>query len=149
MYSREIFTPNYCSHLQHELIAVGSECPYSNAKDRWQVFWMALITVERCFFVISYEGVMSTVVGIQGVMFQVSRLPNGLTVASLDMAGAVSQLVIAFRAGARYEEPREAGLVHHLRNAVGIDSKNYLGAQMLWQCGSVGANLVSKVYRSM
>uniref|UniRef100_A0A9J2NZ92 Peptidase M16 N-terminal domain-containing protein n=1 Tax=Ascaris lumbricoides TaxID=6252 RepID=A0A9J2NZ92_ASCLU len=110
---------------------------------------MALITVERCFFVISYEGVMSTVVGIQGVMFQVSRLPNGLTVASLDMAGAVSQLVIAFRAGARYEEPREAGLVHHLRNAVGIDSKNYLGAQMLWQCGSVGANLMSTMSRDL
>lgn len=81
------------------------------------------------------------------VAIQISRLPNGLAVASLDMGGAVSQLVIAFRAGARYEEPREAGLVHHLRNAVGIDSKNYLGAQMLWQCGSVGANLVRHIDR--
>ncbi|VDM49978.1 unnamed protein product [Toxocara canis] len=80
---------------------------------------------------------------------EMSRLPNGLSVASLDVGGAVSQLVIAFRAGARYEEPKEAGLVHHLRNAVGVDSKKYLGTQMLWQCGSVGANLSSAVSRDL
>jgi hypothetical protein len=34
-------------------------------------------------------------------------------------------------------------LVHHLRNCVGIDSSKYLGVKMLWQSGSIGANLLS------
>ncbi|VDK42003.1 unnamed protein product [Anisakis simplex] len=81
---------------------------------------------------------------------KLSRLPNGLSVGSLDMNGAVSQLLIAFRAGTRYEQqPNEAGLVHHLRNAVGIDSNNYLGAEMLWHCGSFGANLMSTSSRDL
>jgi len=73
----------------------------------------------------------------------ISRLPNGMTVASVDLRGAVSQLVLAFRAGSRYEQVDEAGLVHHLRNCVGIDSAKYLGVKMLWQSGSIGANLLS------
>ncbi|MFH4980686.1 hypothetical protein AB6A40_007395 [Gnathostoma spinigerum] len=84
---------------------------------------------------------------VSGVEEKVSRLPNGLIVASVDLRGAVSQLCLAFRAGSRYEQPSEAGLVHHLRNVIGTDSNSYLGAQMLWQCGSAGANLVSSVTR--
>lgn len=80
---------------------------------------------------------------------KVSRLPNGMTVGSLDMGGVVSQLVFAFRGGSRFEQPDEKGLVHHLRNAVGTDSNNYLGPQMLWQCGSAGANLKSSITRDI
>ena len=72
---------------------------------------------------------------------KLSRLPNGLTVASVDLQGAVSQFVLAFRAGARYQQYDEAGLVHHIRNCIGTDSANYLGLKMLWQSGNIGSNL--------
>lgn len=71
----------------------------------------------------------------------VSVLPNGLTVSSVDLHGAVSQLVLAFRAGTRYEQPNELGLVHHLRNLVGTDSANYMGLKLLWQAGGIGSNI--------
>lgn len=76
-------------------------------------------------------------------LFKISRLPNGLTVGSVDLGGPVAQLVVAYRAGTRYEAPDEAGLVHHIRNCVGGDSQRYFGAQLLWQCGSAGAIVVS------
>lgn len=76
-------------------------------------------------------------------LFKISRLPNGLTVASVDLGGPVAQLVVAYRAGTRYEMPDEAGLVHHIRNCIGGDSQRYYGAQLLWQCGSAGATVVS------
>uniref|UniRef100_A0A1I8ARR5 Peptidase_M16 domain-containing protein n=1 Tax=Steinernema glaseri TaxID=37863 RepID=A0A1I8ARR5_9BILA len=74
---------------------------------------------------------------------KVSRLQSGLTVASVDVGGPVSNVVLAFRAGARYESADEAGLVHHLRNLIGTDSANFLGTKMLWQAGSIGAQLSS------
>lgn len=74
---------------------------------------------------------------------KVSRLNNGITVSSIDSQGPVSQYVIAYRAGTRYEQGNEAGLVHHLRNAIGTDSKNYLGVKLLWQTGSIGGQLKS------
>ncbi|CAD5230636.1 unnamed protein product [Bursaphelenchus okinawaensis] len=74
---------------------------------------------------------------------KVSKLPNGLTVASVEANGPVSSLVLAYRAGSRYQQPDEAGLVHHLRNNVGKDSANYFGVKLLWQIGSVGGNVVA------
>ncbi|VDP13298.1 unnamed protein product [Onchocerca flexuosa] len=74
---------------------------------------------------------------------KISRLPNGLTVASVDLGGPIAQLVVAYRAGTRYEMPDEAGLVHQIRNCVGGDSQRYYGAQLLWQCGSAGANVAA------
>ncbi|TKR71968.1 hypothetical protein L596_019496 [Steinernema carpocapsae] len=74
---------------------------------------------------------------------KVSRLQNGLTVSSVDVGGPVSNLVLAFRAGSRYESADEAGLVHHLRNLIGTDSANFMGAKMLWQAGGIGAQLSS------
>jgi predicted Zn-dependent peptidase len=72
---------------------------------------------------------------------KISRLSNGITVGSIDNQGPVSQYVIAYRAGTRYEQADEAGLVHHLRHAIGIDSNNYLGVKLLWQNGSIGGTL--------
>lgn len=80
---------------------------------------------------------------VRKVEQKVSKLPNGLTVASIDNGAPISQLVLAFRAGSRYEQPDEQGVVHYLRNSVGTDSKNYLGVKLLWQTGNIGANLNS------
>ncbi|VDM95831.1 unnamed protein product [Thelazia callipaeda] len=83
------------------------------------------------------------------ILFKISRLPNGLAVASVDLGGPVSQLVIAYKAGTRYEMPDEAGLVHHIRNCFGGDSSRYYGAQLLWQCGSAGASVNSMMTRDL
>lgn len=79
----------------------------------------------------------------------VSRLSNGLTVASVDLQGAVSQLLIAYKAGSRYEQPNEVGLVHHLRNSIGTDSANYLGVKLLWQSGSIGSALTASASKDL
>lgn len=80
---------------------------------------------------------------------QISKLPNGLTVASVDTGGVISQLIMGYRAGSRYEQYDEAGLTHHLRNAVGTDSANYESSLMLWHCGSAGARLISSLTRDL
>lgn len=74
-----------------------------------------------------------------------SCLPNGLTVFSKDLKGPVAQLVLAFRAGSRYEQPDEFGITHHLRNCIGIDSERAFGVHLLYQCGGAGATLVRLV----
>uniref|UniRef100_A0A7E4VRK3 Peptidase_M16 domain-containing protein n=1 Tax=Panagrellus redivivus TaxID=6233 RepID=A0A7E4VRK3_PANRE len=80
---------------------------------------------------------------------KVSRLPSGISVGSIDNAGPVSQFVIAYRAGSRFEGADEAGLVHHLRHAIGTDSRNYLGVKLLWQTGSIGGTLNSSATKDL
>uniref|UniRef100_A0A914XFC5 Uncharacterized protein n=1 Tax=Plectus sambesii TaxID=2011161 RepID=A0A914XFC5_9BILA len=80
---------------------------------------------------------------------KISRLPNGLTVASVDHGSAVSRLAVVFRAGSRYETADEQGVTHHMRNAVGYDTKNFTGVQLLWQTGSAGANLTATGTRDL
>ncbi|CAD5233965.1 unnamed protein product [Bursaphelenchus xylophilus] len=80
---------------------------------------------------------------VGAVETKVTRLPNGLSVASIETNGPVSSLVLAYRAGSRYQQPDENGLVHHLRNNFGKDSASYLGLKLLWQLGSVGGNVTA------
>lgn len=86
---------------------------------------------------------------VQQIEEKFSRLPNGFTVASVDFNGAVSSLILAYRAGARYQQLDETGLVHHLRNNFGKDSEKYLGVKLLWQLGSIGGNLNSFVTKDL
>ncbi|EYB87091.1 hypothetical protein Y032_0268g780 [Ancylostoma ceylanicum] len=72
---------------------------------------------------------------------QVTRLPSGLTVASADHHGPVSQLVLLFRAGSRYEGADQHGLVHHLRNSVGTDSAQYPGLSLIWSSAVSGGRV--------
>ena len=48
---------------------------------------------------------------------QVSTLPNGLVVASLENMSPVSRVAVYLSAGPRYEAPEELGICHFLRNA--------------------------------
>jgi len=87
---------------------------------------------------------------VSSVEESVSRLDNGFTVASVDLHGAATQLVVSYRAGARYQQPfTEDGLVHHLRNCVGIDSSAYFGSSLLWELGNIGGNLVSSASKDL
>lgn len=75
---------------------------------------------------------------------KVSKLDNGLTVASVDAHGPISHFVVTYRAGSRYEQPDELGLVHRLRNSFGLDTANYEGSRLVWQAGSLGASLTAR-----
>ncbi|KAJ1346998.1 hypothetical protein KIN20_001931 [Parelaphostrongylus tenuis] len=72
---------------------------------------------------------------------QITKLPSGLTVASVDHKGPISQLVLLFRAGSRYEGPNQHGLVHYLRNSVGRDSANYPGLSLIWSSAVSGGRV--------
>ena len=52
------------------------------------------------------------------VLLQVSRLPGGVIVISLETYAPVSNLAIVYNAGPRYESSSELGLTHCLRMAV-------------------------------
>ncbi|XGW35493.1 hypothetical protein V3C99_019038 [Haemonchus contortus] len=72
---------------------------------------------------------------------QITKLPSGLTVASVDHQGPISQLVLMFRAGSRYEGPNQHGLVHYLRDSVGTDSSNYPGLSLVWSSAVSGGRV--------
>ncbi|KAK6047132.1 hypothetical protein COOONC_15362 [Cooperia oncophora] len=72
---------------------------------------------------------------------QLTKLPSGLTVASVDHQGPISQLVLMFRAGSRYEGANQHGLVHYLRDSVGTDSANYPGLSLIWSSAVSGGRV--------
>ncbi|CAI2349068.1 unnamed protein product [Caenorhabditis sp. 36 PRJEB53466] len=78
-----------------------------------------------------------------------TKLSNGLSVVAQDNNGAVSQLVLAFRAGSRYQASNQQGLVHHIRNFVGRDAQSYPGLQLVWSSAASGANLSSFATRDI
>ena len=82
---------------------------------------------------------------VEPIQHNISHLPSGLSVSSVDMKGGVSQLLFAFRSGSRYQQPGEGGLAHLLRNTMGTDSDHYSGLRLLWQTGLCGASLQSRV----
>ncbi|CCD69955.1 Peptidase M16 N-terminal domain-containing protein [Caenorhabditis elegans] len=78
-----------------------------------------------------------------------TKLNNGLKVVSQENNGAISQLILAFRAGSRYEKVTQPGLVHHVRNFVGRDAQSYPGLQLVWSSAASGANLNSFATRDI
>ncbi|CAB3411720.1 unnamed protein product [Caenorhabditis bovis] len=79
----------------------------------------------------------------------VTKVSSGLTVATLDNHGPLSQLVLAFRAGSRYETAAQAGLVHTLRNFVGRDTTQYPGTSVVWSSAAAGGVLKSFATRDI
>uniref|UniRef100_A0A0N5A852 Peptidase_M16 domain-containing protein n=1 Tax=Syphacia muris TaxID=451379 RepID=A0A0N5A852_9BILA len=67
-----------------------------------------------------------------------SQMRNGMAVYTTDYGGPIAQLLLAFRAGSRYEESDESGVAHHLLNSVGSDSEDSPGSDLLNQCSSLG-----------
>uniref|UniRef100_A0A8R1DIL0 Peptidase_M16 domain-containing protein n=1 Tax=Caenorhabditis japonica TaxID=281687 RepID=A0A8R1DIL0_CAEJA len=78
-----------------------------------------------------------------------TKLNNGLKIVAQDNNGAVSQLVLAFRAGARYQSAAQQGLIHHIRNFVGRDAQSYPGLQLVWSAAASGASLSSFATRDI
>lgn len=71
----------------------------------------------------------------------VTTLSNGLTVATVDQHGAASQIVVAFRAGSRYETVDNQGVVNLLRNSIGTSSEGYPGFQLVWNANHAGGEI--------
>ncbi|UMM43816.1 hypothetical protein L5515_019162 [Caenorhabditis briggsae] len=80
---------------------------------------------------------------------KVTKLGNGLTVATVDSKKPITQLVLAFRAGSRYETPAQAGLSHTLRNFVGRDSKDHFGSAIVWSASTYGGVVKSFTSRDL
>jgi len=55
-------------------------------------------------------------------VFQVSKLPSGVAVASLENCSPVCRIAVAFNAGPRYEPIDQLGLTHCLRVACNLVS---------------------------
>jgi ubiquinol-cytochrome c reductase core subunit 2 len=70
-----------------------------------------------------------------------SRLPNGMTVCSLECGGALSRLAMAFRAGSRYEEDHSLGASHVLRNMVGNATATHGGFETQWRAAILGSEI--------
>jgi ubiquinol-cytochrome c reductase core subunit 2 len=98
--------------------------------------WKRSIILHR-----NFAAAASTNPAVSSLEQKVSKLGNGLTVASIDARGPISHLVLTFRAGSRYEQPDEIGLVHRLRNSIGLDTEKYEGIRLVWQAGSLGGSL--------
>ncbi|EGT40629.1 hypothetical protein CAEBREN_21909 [Caenorhabditis brenneri] len=80
---------------------------------------------------------------------KVTKLGNGLTVATVDSQKPLTQLVLAFRAGSRYEKANQAGLTHTLRNFVGRDSKDHFGSAIVWSASNYGGVVKSFTSRDL
>ncbi|KAI1704282.1 insulinase (Peptidase family m16) domain-containing protein [Ditylenchus destructor] len=79
----------------------------------------------------------------------VSLLPNNLTVASVDLNGTLSHFVLAIRAGSRYEQPDERGVVHALRNYIGTDSPQQMGMKLRTMAYHIGADLTATISKDL
>lgn len=56
---------------------------------------------------------------------KLTQSPAGITVASIENYSPVSQISIVLKAGSRYENPQNLGIVHCLRNCATLASKNH------------------------
>jgi len=65
---------------------------------------------------------------------QVTKLPNGVNVASCDHGGAISKVAVGVRAGARYESPEMSGIGHLLKNAMFTTNNTKTNLRMTQRC---------------
>lgn len=53
-----------------------------------------------------------------------TKLPNGLTIVSLDNGAPISRVNVVVKAGSRFETPGQLGASHAIRNSVGLSTKS-------------------------
>src|SRR5690625_4269884 len=56
---------------------------------------------------------------------QVTRMPSGLTGASIDSDSPLARVAVLARAGARYESSSSLGMSHLIRSAAGLATEQY------------------------
>jgi ubiquinol-cytochrome c reductase core subunit 2 len=72
---------------------------------------------------------------------KVSTLDNGITVASVDTGGPVSRLVLAIKAGSRYEAKNQLGAAHLAKNAAFITNGGRSQLRTVRETQQIGGSL--------
>lgn len=74
-----------------------------------------------------------------------SRLPNGVLVASWENYGPVSRISVVTRGGARYEPSELVGASHFLRRAIGlVGTKQFTAFGLTRSIQQMGGSITSK-----
>uniref|UniRef100_A0AAX7UQA8 Ubiquinol-cytochrome c reductase core protein 2b n=1 Tax=Astatotilapia calliptera TaxID=8154 RepID=A0AAX7UQA8_ASTCA len=79
---------------------------------------------------------------------QVTRLPSGLVIASLENYSPASKIGVFIKAGCRYETPENQGVTHLLRLASGLTTKGASAFKICRGIEAVGGSLRSITKRS-
>ena len=72
---------------------------------------------------------------------RVSKLPNGVVVASLENHSPITRIAAVINAGARDENKNERGVTHALRVYSGLATKNYSKFGLSRTLDQIGAEL--------
>ncbi|CAC5409591.1 QCR2 [Mytilus coruscus] len=72
---------------------------------------------------------------------RVTKLDNGLTVASLENYSPISQVALIVNAGSRFESYTNAGVTHFLRSATNLSTLNWLDTSLVRAVEECGGNL--------
>ncbi|CAI2357661.1 unnamed protein product [Caenorhabditis sp. 36 PRJEB53466] len=70
-------------------------------------------------------------------------LESGLRVSSVELNGATSSIVLAFRAGSRYQPANKQGVTHLIRNSIGRDAHEFPGLSLVWNTAQNGGKLTA------
>ena len=73
---------------------------------------------------------------------KVSKLKNGITVASIENHGPVTSMAVVVKAGARNETYENAGVSHMLRISAGLATKNHTAFGITRNLQQAGSGLV-------
>uniref|UniRef100_A0A8R1DX56 Cytochrome b-c1 complex subunit 2, mitochondrial n=1 Tax=Caenorhabditis japonica TaxID=281687 RepID=A0A8R1DX56_CAEJA len=68
-------------------------------------------------------------------------LESGLRVSSVELNGATSSIVLAFRAGSRYQPANKQGVTHLIRNSIGRDAHEFPGLSLVWNAAQNGGKV--------
>lgn len=67
-----------------------------------------------------------------------TRLPTGLLVVSLENNSPLSRIAAIFKAGHRYETTQTEGILHRVRNSLGLPSQNYSAITLSYETSFQG-----------
>jgi len=76
-----------------------------------------------------------------------TRLSSGLFVATVENDNPVARISLIFKAGTRYETTENRGVVHRLRNLIGLSTNKRTAIDFNYHVASIGAILTSTATR--
>uniref|UniRef100_A0A8C7XC10 Ubiquinol-cytochrome c reductase core protein 2a n=1 Tax=Oryzias sinensis TaxID=183150 RepID=A0A8C7XC10_9TELE len=82
-----------------------------------------------------------------GLCFEVSKLPNGLVIASIENYSPVSSVGVFVKAGSRYETAENQGVSHVLRLAANLTTKGASAFKLCRGVEAIGGSLSVKTSR--
>merc|ERR1712168_201976 len=80
---------------------------------------------------------------------QVTKLPNGVQIASCDNGGAVTKVAVGVRGGTRYESPEMTGICHLMNNAMFLINNKKTKLRMTREMQLIGGTMESSFSREL